>query len=415
MHGKKSKQTDARKKEKPDPSKRIPIASIVSGKVSMPSMDEFQKLIQYDGELGQRFTTAQGMRYNKTGQFNLIPTNLPFDHNRIVIRKPIQGCDYINANWISPPSDDSATYDELIYTSYLPYSRIQFAVGQEPLPHTESMHYRMIHEQKFNFVISFTQTPKEELFEVDELRSFTGLNLHVLSRTQINEHLYRSEISLINGNNSNTQYTHNFIYFEFDSWPTEETSSSKEIELLVSSMCLIRNEMTLNKSSLRVLVTDYRGGVGASAVFLAMYETMQDVDEAFTHDNQLKQSAKDIDVFSIVNRLRKDRDKMIEDFANYQLIFKCLGYYGLNHKTLIQLKRRRNFGEDRANISIVGEKSERNFRHTIIEGQASNDEIEYVIDGEEGEGNDELEDCYLTRNLDTHHKYQNIEEMSEYL
>ena len=122
MHGKKSKQAVARKQERLRTSKKIPIASIVSGKVSMPSMDEFQKLIQYDGDIGQRFTTAQGMRYNKTGQFNLIPTNLPFDHNRIVIRKPIQGCDYVNANWISPPSDDSATYDELIYTSYLPYS-----------------------------------------------------------------------------------------------------------------------------------------------------------------------------------------------------------------------------------------------------------------------------------------------------
>ena len=79
MPRKKSKQTDARKQERLGTSKRIPIASIVSGKVSMPSMDEFQKLIQYDGEIGQRFTTAQGMRYNKTGQFNLIPTNLPFD------------------------------------------------------------------------------------------------------------------------------------------------------------------------------------------------------------------------------------------------------------------------------------------------------------------------------------------------
>ena len=65
--------------------------------------------------------------------FNRIPTNLPFDHNRIALKPPIQNCDYINTIWISPPIEDEPNYDEFIYTDYLPFHHIKFAVGQEPL------------------------------------------------------------------------------------------------------------------------------------------------------------------------------------------------------------------------------------------------------------------------------------------
>ena len=112
----------------------IPLTSIVSGKVSLPSLEEFESLICYQNDLGQKYTNAQGQRYNKIGGLNLVPINLPFDHNRIKLKRPINGCDYINANWITPQFNDNATYDELIYTSYLPCNKIQFAVGQEPMP-----------------------------------------------------------------------------------------------------------------------------------------------------------------------------------------------------------------------------------------------------------------------------------------
>ena len=69
-------------------------------------------------------------------------------------------------------------------------------------------------------------------------------------------------------------------------------------------MCVIRNDMSLKKSSLAVLVTDFRGGIGAGAAFLVLYEAMQEVDEAFTNDNQLKKFVPEIDIFAMVNRLR---------------------------------------------------------------------------------------------------------------
>lgn len=331
------------------------------------------------------------------------------------IKTPIEGCDYISANWITPPSDENATYDQLIYTLYLPFSHIKFAVGQEPLSHTENMHYQMIHEQKFDFVLSFTNEPKDDSLEANEVRSFKRLNLHVLNQTQINEHLCRSEVSLFNTKNAGAEYKHNFIYFEFDAWPKEDPASSYALKHLVSSICLIRNEMTLSRSSLKVLATDTRGGVGASALFLALYETMQDVDESFTQNNTLKQSATDIDVFSIANRLRKDREKMIEDFSTYTLLFKCLEYYGSNRGTLIQLKAIKSFEkEEKQNSSEVRTLTSNN-QHTIDRNQDNNDHVEYVYHDRENVDTNMFEGYYLEHRVAGHHKYQNIEEMSEYL
>ena len=60
------------------------------------------------------------------------------------------------------------------------------------MPNTEDMHFRMIHEQKFDFVLSFTNEPKEESFEIDEVYHFKGVILKVLSRSMINKYLCRS-------------------------------------------------------------------------------------------------------------------------------------------------------------------------------------------------------------------------------
>ena len=86
-----------------------------------------------------------------------------------------------------------------------------------------------------------------------------------------------------------------------DAWFNEEYPDPEAIEVVVFAICFIRSDMTLKKSSLKVLATDTRVGVGASAIFLSMYDIMQELDESINTDNQIKQSSNpDIDVFAIV-------------------------------------------------------------------------------------------------------------------
>ena len=132
----------------------------------MPSKQEFENLLTFDGSITQRATTSQGQRYNdKRTAFNRVAENLPFDHNRLVLKTPINNCNYVNANSISAPIDD-LTYDELIYTSHQPFRRIEWAVGQNPLPHTMSHHFRLIHQCRFDYIISFGERANETLFQL---------------------------------------------------------------------------------------------------------------------------------------------------------------------------------------------------------------------------------------------------------
>ena len=131
-------------------SRCMPIQSIAKGEISIPTQAEFDNLLHYDGAITQRLTTSQGERYNdKKYGFNRVPKNIPFDHNRLRLKRPIKNCDYINANTITPSTDDR-TYDEIIYTSHQPFKSIQWSVGQNPLPQTLNHHFRLIHENKFD-------------------------------------------------------------------------------------------------------------------------------------------------------------------------------------------------------------------------------------------------------------------------
>ena len=92
------------------------------------------------------------------------------------------------------------------------------------------------------------------------------------------------------------------------------------------------------------MVHDCRGGVAGAAVFISMYRLMQEIDDSFTENNELKQSVNQISVFHTVNDLRKDRARMIEDYPTYKLLHLCLAYYGssrtqLKNKVLCYPKR----------------------------------------------------------------------------
>ena len=248
-----------------------------------------------------------------------------------------------------------------------------------------------------------------------------NLTSNDLNRAVLYNNLLRTEICLFNSNDSRIQYQHNVVKFELNLTHNGDDESEIDTANLVLSMCQIRNEMTLKKTNLKVLVTDLRGGVGASAVFVSMYEIMQLVDNAITQDNRIKNSADCIDVFAIANRLRKDRANMFEDFSIYKVVYQCLGYYGLNRETI----RKHLFTTKSGKYDEDGEengpalKLEAKFRSSNNDSQLREnihfDEMaEYVLD--EPESNDE-DICveYYDDRVKNHHNYTNIDEMSEYV
>ena len=332
------------------------IEEIVNGNVRLPPIHEFENLTHFEETLTQRWTRAQGRRYNKNG-FNLNPEVLPFDRNMVRLRNAIDGCSYVNCSWISQDSDEG-TYDQLIYTTYLPYFKIKFAVGQDPLPRTIKHHYSMIHENRFDFVVTFEEentynTP----MELGKEYHFHNITVRVDNRTQLDDNLVRCETILSNVSNPGAQYEHRLIHFEFNAWPKQNTSY-EDTQNIITGICLIRSELNLEKSSLKILLHDSEGGICESAAFLALYRLMQNLDESFTENNEIKTSAEGIDVFKTVNKLREDRAGMVNSYATYKLLFLGLQYYGVNRIALKAVKskilKRGSASRQRNNTSAPG-------------------------------------------------------------
>ena len=306
---------------------RVPFKSIANGSVSIPTITEFKNLKQYEDELQPRYVTNS----------DLGTSSFPFEHNRIKLQNAIGSNNYINANWITRNSDE-CNYDSAVYSSNIPYRDIRFAISRTPLSATMKHHYHMIRECMFDTVIGFSEEVNKNPFLVGKVYHFDDLTVKVLNRIDMTLNLTRTEMTLFDKNAPEYQINHKFIYFEFTAWPKNEIRNFQDTEFIVSAICMIRDEMMRGSRSLpKVLVHDSFGGVRGSAVFLAMYQLMNEVDEAFKADDMLKQYVKDADVFGTINRLREDRKNMVDEFITYKLLHQCLAYYGSNRKTLSDL------------------------------------------------------------------------------
>ena len=369
----------------------------------MPTIDEFHNLLSYENKLEDRKTTAQGERFNKVGGFNLVPSNLPFDQNRIKLKKPVDGYDYVNASWLDSVREHSE-YDQVIYSSISRFNNIRFAVGQTPLPSTMTHHFRMVHENRFKIVLSFSEEENKAPFQINQEYNFNDLTLKVTNRTKLNQHLFRSEIALYDTSSPNDHYVHYAVCFEFSSWPRDEVRSFEDTGYIVSSFCLIRSQMKFDGSGINVLVHDSSGGVRGSALFIIMYELMEKVDESLSEDGSLKKFIEEIDVFKMVNQLRIDRANMIDDFDTYKLIFRCLGYYGPNRNTLnLSISKNGTENERCVMTSIEENGNEQNFQDNVEDAIDDPEDGVYVYDG-----------VYVDEeNVGQRHEYQNMSANNE--
>ena len=310
---------------------QVPLKSIVSGVVPIPTLAEFQNLKQCDMNSEDHGSIYPPQKLNHN------PIDLSFDHNRIKLQKQIGGSDSVDANWISHNSDE-CNYDGVIYSSHIRYNCIKFGVGASPIPATILHHFQMIQDGMFDTVIGFSDEENKNPFQIGKVYHFDSLSVKIQSQVMITRNLTRSEMFLSDEQSAASQTNHRVLYFEFDAWPKTETTNAKKVTFnIVSSMCFIRDEIRNgNNPSPKIFIHDSNGGIRGSAVFLAMYQLIDEVDDSLNSENKLKKYVDHVDVYGIVNRLRNDRKMMVDDFKTYKLLHQCLGYYGLNRKSLIE-------------------------------------------------------------------------------
>ena len=359
-------------------SRRISLSDVINGRIDPPpSAKEFNDLVTFqDDDLGQRLTRYQGKRFNKLGSLNLVPTVLPFDHNRVTLRNPIDGYDYVNASLISQATSDDPSYDEVLYSSTMPFSKMKVIVGQDPLSHTLQHHWALLHENAVDLVINFNKNSLKN----GKVYRFGDVSVRVLNERKVSAFLSVTDIKLINISTPGNQYMHDIKVYHVLGWPEETTMSDEQINGIVSALVLLRKEIKAEMDNAKIMLHDSKGGIGPSAVVVALLQLFEQIDDNLTEQNTLKKSAEKLDIFDTVNKLRMDRADMVSTFESYKLIYQCVEHYG-NQRLVFQKMKSNDTSKTPACVSAPKISTPKSNIAEIIKTKNKQQEIgeEYVL------------------------------------
>ena len=301
-----------------------------------PNKSDFDKIEERDIQRCKDVPDYQGRKHNKSGKkLNNHDDVLPFDFNRVVLKNLINKTDYVNASWISKAVNER--YDSLDFITYPSYSKINFIVTQRPSKKTFPHFYQMVHENMVDLIIALHDKEENASGTNDGIETLGNTTVIMNKRYKIHEQVLKSELELQN-KISSSRFSQLINVYEFNQWNKQKlkgnNSMQDRIEQFLQFFCLVRKELNDSKDELTVVVHDAEGGIGAAAIWIALYNLLEQYDENIARSSKervhINDEMKSLDVSKTVNDLRKQRSKMVNSFANYSFIFECIKYYSHN-------------------------------------------------------------------------------------
>ena len=321
-------QPETTSKDKRSGVRRAKIQYFVNGTITMPSIQEFALLDEEYGE-GTKFLCLHGS-LEKNKQLNLVQDVLPFDYNRVRLLDRSGTTNYINASWIRKLKAKEKL-DCLPSHPYLPPSNVNVIVSQDPIKETLEDYYVMIFQQNIKLVIQISDTniPADKVSNPNI--SPPGVSKTFINHCKITEYLIKESWNVANRENESKSV----IYLRLKGWPTEQQLSEDMINKILTTIAITRKELGINmRERATILAHDDQGGISGAAVFIALYDLLEVIDnEMVSTDSSfktVKEGSKNLDVFRFVKDLRRKRDKMINYFDEYQFLFRALVHYAQN-------------------------------------------------------------------------------------
>ena len=357
----------------------VAFTEIATGNVSLPNEKEFEKLDKYVEKDGSKSKISEGRKNNQIG-LNRNTDVLPFDEHRVKLREPINGRDYVNANWLGKIRDDDY-YDEAANTTtrvevneeYNAYYEedptvepiekasnvnVTFILGEDPTTNARPHYYQMLLENFVSVVVQIKDQAETKAPKIGKDRHFGHMTRNIQSREKVNSNLYKTEMYIIN-TNTNKNFRHLLTSFELIRQPLSGNTND-----FLTAMSIIRNCFKDVDGSVKAMVHDEEGGIGGASVFVVLHDLLQRVDELFEKGKQSSFSDDEgptLDVFKIVNGFRTYRPQMISNFGDYKFLFMCLGNYGGNKASFDLIRSRKKPKTSRKSVRFsIFSSSEKN-------------------------------------------------------
>ena len=305
----------------------IPIRDFFKGTVSLERQQEFAKLNDNDAKRANVPSIHATMKKNK--RKNQDKDIVAYDDNRVKVNVSPSDTDYINASWIREPVTER-DYDCANLHPYLPVSQMTIIVTQNPTIETMNSYLTMLHQNSVDFVIHFSRSGTS----TTDFGNPTGISKKVVNRKSLNDFLSIEiwEVSKTKGGLRGARFSHGLEFLCFSGWELEGNISEETIRQLLTAVTLVREEIGTNKDSVNLVLHDNDSGSSGAAVFLALQELLETIDDSLTAPElQLDSIKGQVNIFEVVSNLRKKRAKMIKSYEQYQLLFKALVFYS-KHK-----------------------------------------------------------------------------------
>ncbi|XP_059175295.1 tyrosine-protein phosphatase 10D-like [Physella acuta] len=219
---------------------------------------------------------------------------LPYDHSRVKLlpTDDEEGSDYINANYMPGYN-----------------SKREYIATQGPLPSTRDDFWRMIWEQNCRNIVMLTRCQEKGREKSDhywpndsEAKFYGDLQVVILNETHMPDWTV-TELKVSLGEQSR-----NIRHFYYRVWP--DFGVPKNPTSLIRFVRTVRDKLIREGGP---IVTHCSAGVGRSGTFIVL-----------DHVLQLIREKDEVDIFSLVYKLRKERVLMVQTEQQYKFIHECL-------------------------------------------------------------------------------------------
>jgi protein tyrosine phosphatase len=311
---------------------KLSVKKLQENKITMPSETEFEELEDRDGRRYNKmadFTTILGQNCNFDGLMNLDPEVLPYDFNRVRLKTPIKGLDYVNASWMVRARKDKDAFNLKEMRQYLPFSMMNIILTQDPVNNSMPSYYQMIHERKVDIVLKIGSHNMNETENIHQ--SFGHMDRKLIKRKQIYDFLTKETVCTFY--NTSNNFPRNTQIFTFEGWPTDENFSEEMTTNFLLMISMVRRETIRKRGTTTILSQDSAGGISGASAFVVLYQLLEQYDDALFPglDDSIDENST-LDVFDVVDESRKLRSLVISNFSEYQFLFRSLVHYAQNRE-----------------------------------------------------------------------------------
>ena len=331
-----------------------------------PEKAEYKRLKEIDHGKHVLMLDAEVAKKDEHRRFNRYINIFPYDFNRIRLKTPVAGTDYINGSYVTGPlSKDSSMSSPTVVAEenlkpfeFSKFSNISFLATMGPLQGTVAHHWQAIYENDVDIIVmltrlregssgSYPSTAKCSLYwpvSKEKPLRVANFEISMLEESQFTPEITKRVFGIKNLTTADSAKEEKQItQLQYTGWPDygvpEEgnhlTNLVKKVRYIIQC-----NQTKIANGKRFTILAHCSAGVGRTGTFIVMYQMMDLLEEILLSNNSsvrisnTNEDAHYIDIFNAVLSLRAKRVEMVQSWAQYKYLYKSIAEYAKQVKSL---------------------------------------------------------------------------------